>query len=72
MNDKAIDTNNCSTKVLTVYYSYSGNTREIANQIHENMGGDIVEIQTVEPYPEGYNAVTKQAKQELNSGFNLH
>jgi flavodoxin len=56
-------------KVLVVYYSRSGNTREIANQIHERVGGDIVEIQTVEPYPEDYSAVTKQAQQELNSGF---
>jgi flavodoxin len=57
------------TKVLIVYYSRSGNTREIANQIHERVGGDITELQTVKPYPEEYDAVTKQAKEELNSGF---
>ncbi|MBI5584599.1 MAG: NAD(P)H-dependent oxidoreductase [Deltaproteobacteria bacterium] len=57
------------TKVLIVYYSRSGNSREIANQIHERVGGNIIELQTVKPYPEEYDAVTKQAKQELNSGF---
>jgi flavodoxin len=57
------------TKVLIIYYSRSGNTREIANQIHERVGGDIIELQTVEPYPDEYDAVTKQAKQELNSGY---
>ena len=57
------------TKVLITYYSRSGNTREIANQIHKSVGGDIIELQTVEPYPDDYDAVTKQAKQELNSGY---
>ena len=56
-------------KVLIIYYSRSGNTREIANQIHERVGGDIIELQTVKPYPDEYDAVTKQAKQELNSGY---
>ena len=56
-------------KVLIIYYSRSGNTREIANQIHERVGGDIIELQTVEPYPDEYDAVTKQAKQELNSDY---
>ena len=56
-------------KVLIVSFSRSGNTREIANQIHGLVGGDIVELQTVEPYPDEYNQVTKQAKQELQSGY---
>lgn len=56
-------------KVLVVYYSRSGNTREIANQIHMLVGGDIVELQTVNPYPTEYRATTEQAKQELQSGY---
>ena len=56
-------------KVLVTYFSRSGNTREMAQQIQKIMGGDIFEIQTVTPYPFEYNAVTKQAKQELESGF---
>lgn len=55
-------------KVLIVYYSRTGNTREIANQIHESVGGDIVELQPVEPYPDDYEAAKKRAKEELNSG----
>jgi flavodoxin len=50
------------------YFSYSGNTREIANQIHKSVGGDIFEIQSVKPYPDDYDAVVKQARQELKSG----
>ena len=56
-------------KVLIAYFSRSGNTREMAQQIQKSMGGDLFEIQTVTPYPFEYNAVTKQAKQELESGF---
>ncbi|WP_027190260.1 flavodoxin [Fundidesulfovibrio putealis] len=56
-------------KVLVVYYSRSGNTREVASQIHQALGGDIVEIQTVSPYPADYKETTTQAKQELESGF---
>ena len=55
-------------KVLIVYYSRTGNTREIANQIHESVGGDILELQPVEPYPDDYEAIKKRAKEELNSG----
>ena len=56
-------------KVLVVYYSRSGNTREVANQIHQSVGGDIVEIQTVNPYPADYRETTALAKKELESGY---
>jgi len=54
--------------ILVAYFSYSGNTREIANQIHKSAGGDIFEIQSAKPYPDDYDAVVAQAKQELKSG----
>ena len=56
-------------KVLIVYYSRTGNTLEIAKQIQGIAGGDMVEIQTVNPYPEEYRATTKQAQEELKSGY---
>jgi len=56
-------------RVLVVYYSRSGNTREVASQIHQALGGDRVEIQTVNPYPADYKETTTQAKQELESGY---
>jgi flavodoxin len=52
--------------ILVAYFSYSGNTREIASQIHKSAGGDIFEIQAVKPYPDDYDAVVKQARQELD------
>ena len=56
-------------KILVAYFSHSGNTREIANQIHKSIGGNLFEIQSVDPYPNEYNEVVEQAKQELQSGY---
>lgn len=57
-------------KVLIVYYSLrNGNTRIVAEQIQKNVGGDIFRIETVNAYPPVYNDVTKQAKEELQSGY---
>lgn len=61
--------NSANKKILVVYFSHSGNTREIANQIHKIAGGDIFEIQAAKPYPNDYESCTKQARQELDSGF---
>jgi flavodoxin len=50
------------------YFSRTGNTREIASQIHRSVSGDLFEIQAAEPYPGDYEAVKKRAKQEQVSG----
>ncbi len=69
MKKETNDANNAGTRVLIVYYSHSGNTRELANRIHKRVGGDILEIQPVDSYPDDYETVTKQAKRELQSGY---
>ena len=56
-------------KILVVYFSHTGTTREIANQIHTIAGGDIFEIQAVESYPVDYEEAKKRAKQEQESGY---
>lgn len=56
-------------KVLIAYYSWSGNTKEVAEAIHEKIGGDLFRIETVQSYPEEYRATTAQAKKEINDGF---
>lgn len=58
-----------ASKPLIIYYSLSGNTGAVARQIQELTGGDILELQTVNPYPNEYRATTEQAKQELESGY---
>lgn len=56
-------------KVLVVYYSRTGNTRAMAGQIQAMVGGDIVELETVHPYPADYRATTEQAQKELEANF---
>jgi flavodoxin len=56
-------------KILVTYFSRTGNTREIANQIHKIVGGDIFEIQVVETYPEDYEEAKTRAMQEQKSGY---
>lgn len=54
-------------KTLIVYFSWSGNTRAVANTIRELTGYDIVEIEVEEPYSSVYNEVTVRARQELDN-----
>lgn len=56
-------------KVLVAYFSHSGNTRVIANQIHKIVGGDTFEIVTVNSYPTDYNACVEQASKELKENY---
>ena len=62
-------TNAGNKKILIAYFSKTGNTREIANQIHANVGGDLFEIATVDPYPTDYKATVDQAKQEQENNY---
>ncbi len=67
LSSHAAETGADRKKTLITYYSHTGNTREIANQIHMNIGGDIFEIQGVKRYPDDYEEHKKQAKEELAS-----
>jgi len=56
-------------RILVAYFSWSGNTREIANQIHEIVGGNLFEIECVDKYPSDYDETVKQARKELETGW---
>lgn len=56
-------------KKLIVFYSYTNNTKKIAEQIQMATGADICEIETVKPYKGDYNSVVDQGKQEVDRGF---
>lgn len=57
------------SKILIAYYSWSGNTKELAEAIQKEIGGTLFEIQTVQTYPEAYRATTEQAKKEIDENF---
>ncbi len=51
-------------KPLIVYFSRSGHTKAIAEDIHKKMGGDLVQIEPVNPYPADYQQTVDLAKKE--------
>ena len=54
---------------LIVFYTWSGNTKKIAETIQGMSGGELLEIKPVNAYPQKYSACTNQAKKEIQSGF---
>ena len=55
-----------SGNVLVIYFSHTGNTENVANFIHEAVGGDIVKLETEEPYTDNYNDLLDIAQNEQN------
>jgi len=51
-------------KVLTAYFTRSGNTRVVAGTIHRALGTDLFEIRPAQAYPEDYEPTVEEAKQE--------
>jgi flavodoxin len=54
-------------KTLIAYFSWGGNTREMAKQIQQQTGGDLFEIKTVKPYPTDYNECVDVARKEYQA-----
>ena len=76
----ATQTNNMkeNKKVLVAFFSHTGenygvghitkgNTHIIAEMIAEETGGELFQIETVKPYPDGYKACVEIAKKEKES-----
>lgn len=53
---------------LIVYFSWSGNTESVANEIQAQTGGDIFEIVPAEPYTDDYDALLDIAQEEQANG----
>ena len=58
-----------SEQILIVYLSRTKNTKAVAEMIQEEVGGELVELELVSPYPENYRAIVAQVAQENESGF---
>lgn len=59
-----------SMKTLTVYFSLTaGNTKRIAEKVHNAVGGDLVRLEPVKPYPANYSQVVSQGEDEVRRGY---
>ena len=57
-------------KILVTYFSWSGNTKVIAEKIHTQVGGDIFRIEPVTPYPDDYQETAYGiAKEQKDKGI---
>lgn len=54
-------------KILVAYFSWGGTTRRMAQQIAEQTGGTLFEIEPVNPYPTEYTRCTEVALEERDS-----
>lgn len=54
-------------KVLIAYFSWGGTTGRMAQQVQAITGGDLFEIEPVNPYPTSYTPCTEVALEERDS-----
>jgi flavodoxin len=56
-------------KILIVYLSRTGNTKALAEIIQRSVGGELIAIELVHPYPDNYKQTVDQSSKELKEGF---
>ncbi|MFC2471269.1 flavodoxin [Lachnoanaerobaculum gingivalis] len=54
---------------LIVYYSYSGITRRLAEDIALITDGDLRELKPQKPYSFSYNTAVKEVREEIEKGY---
>lgn len=58
-----------SENILIVYVSRTNNTETVAKIIQKQVGGKLVELELVYPYPENYQEIVAQVDRENDEGF---
>jgi flavodoxin len=58
-----------SKKILIVYLSRTNNTKVVAEIIQRNVGGKLVPLELVTPYPADYRATVEQVVKENETGY---
>ncbi len=66
----------CSTsaekgKTLVLYYSQTGATKAVAEELQRQLGADIANIEAVKPYDADYTATVQRWRQEREAGVKV-
>src|SRR5690606_3095535 len=61
--------NRTRTNTLILYLTRTRNTRAVAEILHQEVGGTVVEVEPATPYPEDYDAIVAQVDEENESGY---
>ncbi len=56
-------------KILIAYFSWGGNTQQVAENIAKQTRGTLFRIETVKIYPTEYEACTEVVKEERDNGI---
>ena len=56
-------------KILIVYLSRTNNTKAVAEMINRLVGGKLVALELVTPYPENYRSTVAQVVRENETGY---
>lgn len=56
-------------KILIAYFSWGGNTQQVAENIAEHVEATLFQIETVTPYPTEYTPCTVVAREERDNGI---
>lgn len=56
-------------KILIVYLSRTKNTKAVAEMIQKEVGGDLVALELLKPYPENYQQTVAQVARENETGY---
>lgn len=67
--EHAKDKNSTDEKVLIVYLSRTKNTKSVAEIIQQKVGGDLVSLELVNPYPEHYQTTVNQVADENSKDY---
>ena len=61
-------TTSFAKKTLVLYYSQTGTTKTVAEELQKQLGADIEQIETVTPYSGDFQATIQRGSEEMRNG----
>jgi len=61
-------TTSCAQKTLVLYYSETGSTKTVAEELQKQLGADIESMECVNPYSGNFQETMQRGQREMQSG----